>query len=249
MAAAAYVKSAQTETEMLYLKNAIYRVLSVLFPSHFGIGIPHNFLTRQRYQMLEQALAYTKAEQVGGDYLEFGVARGRSLIYAYSISRKYGWTADIRFVGFDSFQGFPQPKGIDTIFERFKEGEQRYARSVVEKNLKRYRVDRSRTFLVEGWYEDTLSDVTKQRLNISKARVVNIDCDLYDSALLALRFITDAITNGTVILFDDWLCYRADPNKGEQAAVKRWLSENPNIDLIPYRHYANVGQSFIVHIE
>ena len=55
--------------------------------------------------------------------------------------------------------------------------------------------------------------------------------------------------NGTVILFDDWLCYRADPSKGEQAAAKNWQAENPKIHLIPYRSYANVGQSFIVHLE
>ena len=101
----------------------------------------------------------------------------------------------------------------------------------------------------QGWYVDTLNETVKGNLRINKARVINVDCDLFDSALLALRFATDFVQDGTVILFDDWLCYRADPNKGEQAAVHKWLEDNPSISLIPSRSYANVGQSFIVNID
>ena len=100
----------------------------------------------------------------------------------------------------------------------------------------------------QGWYEDTLNETVKGKLRINKAWAINVDCDLFDSALLALRFVTDFVQDGTVILFDDWLCYRADPNKGEQAAVHKWLEDNPSISLIPSRSYANVGQSFIVNV-
>jgi len=69
---------------------------------------------------------------------------------------------------------------------------------------------------------------------------------MYESTKTVLSFITPFLQNGTVMLFDDWLCYRADPEKGEQRAVYEWLNDNANIELIPYRSYANVGQSFIV---
>ena len=100
--------------------------------------------------------------------------------------------------------------------------------------------------LVEGWYDDTLVQETKRSLSLKKARIVNIDCDLYESTRATLQFITDLVTNGTVLMFDDWFCYRGDPRKGENRAVSDWLSENPRIMLSHYRNYANVGKSFIV---
>ena len=232
------------------MTRLVFEVMSALFPYNFGIGIPRRgFLSRERHRMLEQAFMYTHDERVDGDYVEFGVARGTSLIYAYEICRKHRLLNNIRFVGFDSFQGFPAPRGVDRVFERFKQGEVAFPRRIVERNLRLYGVNGGRIRLIEGWYEDTLTDATRSQLQLEQARVVNIDCDLHDSALAALRFVAPHLVTGSVILFDDWLCYRADPSKGEQAAAKAWLAENPHLRLVPYRTYANVGQSFIVHID
>jgi O-methyltransferase len=228
------------------IRRALFRLLGEIHPFNLGVGVPRRGrLSRERYRMMTQALEYTHDEQVGGDFLEFGVGDGRSLCYAYDIARAQG-EASMRFVGFDSFQGFPEPKGIDAVFERFKKGQMSFARSVVERNLSLLEADRSRIDLVEGWYEETLKPDTLVRLGLKKARIINIDCDLYDSTLLALRFAAPLVGQGTVILFDDWFCYRGDPARGEQAAARQWLLENPGLSLAPYRQYGNVGQSFVI---
>lgn len=49
-------------------------------------------------------------------------------------------------------------------------------------------------------------------------------------------------------MFDDWFCYKGDPEKGEQRATREWLEKNPNIKNLPYKQNSNVGTSFIVHI-
>ena len=228
------------------MKRVAFELMSACFPYNFDLGIPRRgFLSKERHRMLEQAFMYTHDERIPGHYVEFGTARGTSLIYAYEICRKHRFN-DVRFLGFDSFQGFPEPKGVDRLFERFRQGEVAFPRRIVERNLWLYGADRRRIELIEGWYDATLAEHAGNHQKVGTARVVNVDCDLHDSALAALRFIAPHLVTGSVILFDDWLCYRADPTKGEQAAVRRWLEEQPQFSLIPFRGYANVGQSFIV---
>ena len=208
-------------------------------------------MSSERKRILEQAFRYTRNEKVDGDYLEFGVARGRSLILAARASNRFASEsgASCRLIGFDSFEGFPEPTGVDAIFERFQEGEEYHGgEKVVHHHLRRNRIDRSNVELVNGWYEDTLTDDTAESLGLKNARVVNIDCDLYNSARQALAFMRPFLQDGTVLLFDDWLCYRADPEKGEQRAAREWMAENPSVELIPYRNYANVGQAFVVNL-
>lgn len=230
-------------------KRLLFELGSALYPRNLGVGIPRRgYLSVERYHMLEKAFLYTRDESVEGEYVEFGVANGRSLIYAYELCEKYGLLERTRFIGFDSFQGFPEPAGVDKVVERFHKGELAYAKSVVERNLRFYGADLRRIELVEGWYNDTLRPETKRRLDLRRAKVVNIDCDLHASTLSALRFVTDSLTDGMVILFDDWLCYRADPTRGEQAAARKWLAENPALSLVPYSQYATAGQSFIVNV-
>jgi len=102
--------------------------------------------------------------------------------------------------------------------------------------------------LEKGFYEKTFKSDFLNRNEIKRARVTHVDCDLYQSAFTSLNFVTSLVQDGTVLLFDDWLCYRGRPDRGEQRAVKEWLAENPQIHLTPYRSYANTGQSFIVSI-
>lgn len=238
---------------MYRLLVLVVRLLSIVFPRSFGFGsMVHAYLTsRERYVMFRQAFMYTANESVVGDYLEFGVARARTLIYARRFGEKYlvrGDERGCRYFGFDSFEGFPQPEGIDKVFERFKAKEESHDLEIAAKNLKRNFVNMEGIFLEKGFYDQTLTEKFLNDNNIERARVIHVDCDLYQSAIAALNFITDLIHDGTILLFDDWLCYRARPDRGEQRAVQEWLAANPQIHLTPYRSYANVGQSFIVSI-
>ena len=45
-----------------------------------------------------------------------------------------------------------------------------------------------------------------------------IDCDLKESTKLALEFIKPAIQEGTIILFDDFVFFKGNENKGEYGA-------------------------------
>ena len=122
---------------------------------------PHDSLSRERHRMLYHAFLYTRGESVAGDYLEFGIAAGRSLVYSWDICRKLGLERDLRFLGFDAFQGFPEPKGVDAQFTRFVKGDACHSRKTVEDNLRACGIPAERVVLVDGWYQDTLVPATR----------------------------------------------------------------------------------------
>ena len=46
-----------------------------------------------------------------------------------------------------------------------------------------------------------------------------VDCDLYQSTVPVLAFLADLLQDGTVVLFDDWYCFR---EADDQAAAPRF---------------------------
>lgn len=55
------------------------------------------------------------------------------------------------------------------------------------------------------------------------------------------------LTDGTIIIFDDWYCFRGNPKFGEQRACRQWLGENEELQLSEYRKEGPWRNSFIVN--
>ncbi|MBI4134597.1 MAG: hypothetical protein HY471_00615 [Candidatus Sungbacteria bacterium] len=203
----------------------------------------------ERELLMDRAMrlaAHPRFGPISGDYLEFGVRRGKSLIWAYHKAQKYRMN-DMRFFAFDSFQGLPPIAGIDCEAEQFKEGEYACTEEEMRINLRRNGVDLGKVVTVPGWYHETLIEATKRKLNLKSAAVVMVDCDLYSSAVPVLNFISDLVVDGTLIMFDDWFCFRARPQKGEQRAFREWLINTPSITATEYYRYWPFGNTFILH--
>ena len=216
-----------------------------------------------------KASQITLAELVVGDYLEFGVFRGESLIQAFKTLEeachnrsKYDlkvrtqrnsdavstlWK-NMRFFAFDSFQGLPRLAGLDARSEDFAEG--LYACTVDEflRNLSEHGVDINKVVTVPGWFEETCQPQTIVTHRMTSASIVHIDCDLYESAKLVLRFLEPLLVNGTVLIFDDWYCFGGNPNLGEQRAFREWSAENETKwTFTEYQKEGASRNSFIVN--
>lgn len=210
-----------------------------------------------RLQMLDKAIKIVyhntrvsrKECQVGekgsllGDYLEFGCFEGNTFSYAYKCAS--GLMPWMRFFAFDSFQGLPEPEGRDKDGEFWK-GQFSCDKETFIENLKKSDVDFNRIECIPGWFDKTLDPELKQEKKLSIASLVYIDCDLYNSTVPVLNFITDLVETGSVIMFDDWFCFKGDPQKGVQRACIEWLESNPNISLQDYHLFGAFGKSFIV---
>ena len=185
--------------------------------------------------------------ELDGDYLEFGIASGNSLVEAVRTADRYRLPT-MKFYGFDSFQGLPKSEGIDTYVNQYPEGKHAFSIEQVKKKFQKENVKLDKVTLVEGWFKDTLTEETKQRMPIKKAAVLWVDADLYESTRLALDFIVPYVQDGTILYLDDWMAFRANPKYGEQRAFRDWLEKNPKISASEYRTHGFWGKSFILHV-
>ncbi len=221
------------------------------FPS-LRYSYVHNYLVNSfsytdRERMLDRAMRYTKVSKVEGDYLEFGVWKGDTLAKAYHIANKNNHKK-LRFFAFDSFEGLPEPKGIDKIGGEFYQGQYKCGKKKFISNLKKWKVNLKRISIVKGWFDQSLPEHRKNG-NLKKVAIAWIDCDIYESTVPVLEYLTEIVQDGTILVFDDWYNYKGDSNLGEQKAVNEWLKKNKKIKLTPYFNYSAFGHSFIVNIK
>jgi len=190
--------------------------------------------------------------ELEGDYLEFGVSRGETFRNAVRAAHQgFRATREGRFPGrffaFDSFEGLPQVASMGDGVNLYARGEFAASRAAFEKTLGRL-LERFPIEIVAGWFEETLTVQTAERLRLHKAAFVNIDCDLYESTVPVLQFVTPLLQTGTILYFDDWFSYRGAMNQGEPRAASEWLARNARIRLVEYRNIGITGKMFLVNV-
>lgn len=181
-----------------------------------------------------------------GDYYEFGVFKGHTFLHAQLAARELGLDK-MRFFGFDSFQGLPPVVGVDlTREEHFYAGQFACSLDRVKKRLTEHGVDWKRTFLIEGFFNDTLHAQTRAQYKMTKASVVLLDSDLYESAASALEFLEPMLLDQTILIMDDWNAFDRDESRGERLAMAEFLRRHPQWKAEPWFHYRNYGQVFVM---
>jgi O-methyltransferase len=215
--------------------------------------------------IISKAANIIAPEKVEGDYLEFGVFAGASFINAYYILRDVfiqhqklhaGRTKDdaakikriwdnMRFFAFDSFQGLPEPNGVDKKTNSFSVGKYTYTEKAFHENLIKKNVPLKKVVTIAGWFEETCTVETIKKFGMKKASIIHVDCDLYESAKTALEFVKPLLTDGTIIIFDDWYCFRGNPNLGEQRAFNEWKATMKDWIFTEYQKEGPWRNSFI----
>lgn len=169
-----------------------------------------------------------------GLVLEFGVFQGKS-------ANRIADEISPRLIhGFDSFRGLPEPwlisdsriypTGHFALHGRLPD---------VRPNVR----------LVHGWFKDTiplfLTFVKGQ------AAFINIDADLYSSALTILSLLDSRIVPGTIIRFDEFYDRWSGPSiyplwkDGEHKALLEWVSEFRR-NILPLSRDSFQGAAFVV---
>lgn len=196
------------------------------------------------------ASAYLVKNQIKGDYAEFGVYKGASFIEMFNQIKDYSTTFynhgakptgesnyfdNMKFHAFDSFEGLPPTNNKNNPIQYYPGA---YSAPIEEfyRRLRAADVDLSRVTVTPGWFEDSLSESTAEALGLSNIAAAYIDCDVYESAINVLNFITPFLSTGSVLICDDWFRNRGNNSQGVQGAVLDWLTEYPNISL---QHFHN----------
>jgi O-methyltransferase len=202
-----------------------------------------------RMLLLDLVMGFVADCRIDGAYLEFGCADGGSLSDAFHASRRYRGLENMQFLVFDSFEGLPEPSGLDAQESlRYSKGDFACSVDTYRKNIRKRGVNAERVTLIPGWYSETLTEDLGRTLAITKAAVVWIDCDLYESTIPVLNFITRYIQDGTVMIFDDWFSYKGRLDRGEALAFSEWLESNPSIMSTEYHTVGRTMKAFIMQV-
>jgi O-methyltransferase len=180
-----------------------------------------------------------------GDYYEFGLYRGYTFWFAQQAAHLLGLVG-MQFFGFDSFQGLPEPEGIDAALDEFHKGDYSCGRPTVVGTLRRFGFEWSRAQLVEGFYADSLRPALVRDLSMGPVAVALIDCDLYESTVPVMRFLAPLLQEGAILLFDDWNCFGASDEHGQRRAFREFLFSSPAWRAEPYLRFGWHGQGFIL---
>jgi hypothetical protein len=153
----------------------------------------------------------------------------------------------MRFFAFDSFHGLPKPGPLDSRSEDFVEGMYACTADEFLNNLRSHAVDTNKVVTVPGWFEDTCQEQTIISHRMKSAAIVLIDCDLYESARIVLKFIEPLLVDGTILIFDDWYCFRGNPSLGEQRAFREWTRDKSDWTFTEFQKEGPSRNSFIVN--
>jgi hypothetical protein len=207
-------------------------------------AVPESPFRELLHRGLERLQAAVGRENLG-DYLEFGVYNGTSLVSTFRETEAMGLTR-MRLFGFDSFEGLPAAAATDDE-GKWKPGAWRSDLEFTEAVLEAEGVDRSRVTLVPGWFSETCRPDTARRLGIAKASVIMVDCDIYTSTREALEFCAPLIVDHALVLFDDWHTGNlAARHLGERKAFEEWLAANQAFSAEPFGSYRAKAETFIV---
>lgn len=200
------------------------------------------FGKKQRIEVMLSAARFLNINRpIQGHYFEFGSHGANTIRYAY----KYlSFFINGYFVAFDSFKGLPEVSKDDASTIFFKGNLTTPLENFRKLATKRNGVPVHKLVTIEGFYSDTLNKATAKDLGDLKASVIYVDCDLYESTRDVLTFSFDFFQQGTVLIFDDWNCYKASPNRGERRAFYEFCSNQNRFTFVPFFTSAEI-QGFI----
>jgi O-methyltransferase len=202
---------------------------------------------RNRWDVIDKLADYLVGTQIPGDYIEFGVFEGRTFAYAARVMARL--FPKMRFVALDSFAGLPEPQGVDAFqayTSGFFKGQFACSEEAFRANVLAAGLDPSRLRIVAGWFDQSLQPGNPKLDGIDAVAAAWIDCDLYESTVPVLEFLSGKLAVGTVLLFDDWRCFRNLADFGQQRAWREWLARHPQIKLNSFVDFGFHGQSFTV---
>jgi len=196
---------------------------------------------KPQYKKACEFLIETQGREAIGDYLEFGVCHGTSINCMHEVLNEVQLT-NVRLFGFDSFEGMP--KNAESEDEgQWYPGQYRSELEETTYFLNSKNVDWKRTFLVKGWFSETLTDDFKKKHNIAKASIIMIDCDIYSSSKEALNFCLPMIKDKCILVFDDWNTGDlAEKNLGERRAFDEFMKENTHLVAEEFGNYHYDGK-------
>ena len=169
-----------------------------------GLGWPINgysMIGTKRLNNIQFCIENVVKNNVPGDFIETGVWRGGSCIFAKSLfnildKSRTVWVAD-------SFEGLPKPNAElypeDKGDDLFSLEQLRISKEQVQENFKRFNLLDDKVKFLKGWFKDTLPTAP-----IDQLAIIRLDGDMYESTMDGLVNLYHKLSAGGYIIIDDY---------------------------------------------
>tara|TARA_Y100000991_G_C21941286_1_gene335403 strand:+ start:478 stop:1221 length:744 start_codon:yes stop_codon:yes gene_type:complete len=216
-----------------------------------------------RQGALAKAWGHVYTNSIVGDYVEFGVYKGDSVVSSLKIRKDFNlwllsqhksdekWRRDFArnsplndsqiFHCLDTFEGMPDN---DEGSIAFAKGSFFSKLSEVKAKIEKHNSENIKVKYYKGLFSETRIEFLKS-IKSRNIAIANIDCDLEASTRDALNSINQNISIGTILLIDDYNSFKADNNKGQRKAFSDFQEKSEFI-FEKFFHYMFVGQAFLV---
>ena len=243
----------------------IFRMLGIRNPYEDGAPLNDSVFVKN-------VCKFVVNECIVGDYYEFGVFRGQTLVAFYlrlmDVVKKRIANTEVNdrgaialglrkkiqtetiFHAFDSFEGLPPLTPDDEKSLDFAAGQYRSGIDVLRRLSERNGMPASRLRCHKGWFSETCTYEYLTANSLKPAAIIWLDCDLYSSASQALKLVGMLIQDGTLIIIDDWYCFKGHPERGVQKAWFEFVNSDEFARKFMFSDYQTDGwarKSFIVH--
>jgi hypothetical protein len=167
-----------------------------------------------------------KVRDVEGDIVECGVSIGHGTLLFLLLSKYLG--VERNYVGFDSFEGFPEPVAQDEATPITGKDFWANPPETVLRVLRDGRVPeatiRDRVRLVKGFFHETLPSYE------GRIALLHLDGDLYESYRVPLALLYEKVASRGIIMFDEY----ADPRwLGAKKAIDEFFADKPEV-VVPH---------------
>lgn len=212
------------------------------------------------FPAFQRIVEYVVNSRIEGHVFEFGTFNGYTARMLAELMHAYGCQSNLLL--YDSWEGFPAMEGNDANcpevaqHKTWNKGDCTpifpNAEVAIQKILSL--IMPRRVFCIKGFYDKTFNHppiVTGKEKDsatkITKASIVHIDCDLYESTkhVLLKLLENDMLAEGAVIMFDDWNNNFGSNKYGERKAVND-VFRNSTTHLDQWFSYGSSGMAFIV---
>lgn len=194
-----------------------------------------------RLEFFQAAQIFLRVNRINGSYLEFGSHEANTFRMALNTIGQHNAPNRIsEFWAFDSFEGMPEPEGID------KQKIWRSAMNCTSEESFRHinRKDAYRVKTVRGFYEHSLPSL--QLTPYQYPALAYLDCDYYSSTSQVLAWLGQYLRHGCILAFDDWDCYFSDDERGQRKAFREFKeSQKGRLEFVEFMKFNSGGMAFI----
>jgi len=186
------------------------------------------------------ALRLLHFNRIDGDVIEFGCERFHQVPLAWRAIRSQPTQRQIWAMG--SFEPLPAARTAQDLHPRWLAGTPTISEGVFRKRCRLAGLPTHACHIRR--IDLTALDATLTEP--SCIALASISCQQFSAVRTVLRWLEPKLTNGMILAFEHYFCFSRFDRSGARHGLEELQRLRPDLNFVPYRSFAQAGQSFVV---